>query len=210
MGRHTRLVAVLIILIALALIPGGTSLAGRRDDDRRGAAAKLEEKSEAWRQAKSEDSDDDDKGPWVNGVSPKVRKRVAGGDRARVLVSLRLPGRGHVPESRLTHAAASLQRSDIALIGGQLMARLRKYNVRIVHRYSYVPLIALEIDAAALAELEGAALWVDRVFDDAIKQPILAESVPLLGADRARGRGFAGSGPVVAVLDPGGGAPHPS
>ena len=47
-------------------------------------------------------------------VSPKVRKDVASGDRTRVLVQLRLPGRGHVPEGRLTHAAASLQRSDIA------------------------------------------------------------------------------------------------
>ena len=209
MGRHTRLVAVLIILIALALIPGGTSLAGRRDDDRRGAAAKLEEKSEAWRQAKSEDSDDDDKGPWVNGVSPKVRKRVAGGDRARVLVSLRLPGRGHVPEGRLTHAAAALQRSDIKQVGGQLMSRLRKANYRIVHRYDYVPLIALEVDADALAGLEGSSLWVDRVFDDAIKRPILAESVPLIGADRAWGRGFDGSGTVVAVLDTGVDSTHP-
>ena len=204
---HTRLVAV-VILIALALMPWGAPAAGRRDDDRRGAPVKKQEKPQTWRQAKPEDSDDD-KGPWINGVSPKVRKHVGSGDRARVLVSLRLPGRGHVPESRLTHAAASLQRSDIALIGGQLMARLRKYNVRIVHRYTYVPLIALEIDAAALTELEGAALWVDRVFDDAIKQPILAESVPLIGADRAWGRGFDGSGTVVAVLDTGVDASHP-
>src|SRR3989440_5267388 len=204
---HTRLVAV-VILIALALMPWGAPAAGRRDDDRRGAPVKKQEKPQTWRQAKPEDSDDD-KRPWINGVSPKVRKHVGSGDRARVLVSLRLPGRGHAPESRLTHAAASLQRSDIALIGGQLMARLRKYNVRIVHRYTYVPLIALEIDAAALAELEGAALWVDRVFDDAIKQPILAESVPLIGADRAWGRGFDGSGTVVAVLDTGVDASHP-
>jgi len=207
MGRHTRLVAVLI-LIALALIPWGASLAGRRDDDRRGAAAKLQEKSEAWRQAKSEDSDDD-KGPWINGVSPKVRKRVASGDRARVLVSLRLPGRGHVPEGRLTHAAASLQRSDIKQIGGQLMSRLRKANYRLVHRYEFVPLIALEVDAAALTDLEGSSLWVDRVFDDGIKTPLLPQSVPLIGGDVAWGRGFDGSGVVVAVLDTGVDSTHP-
>ena len=45
-------------------------------------------------------------------VSPKVRKDVASGERARVLVQLRLPGRGHLPEGRLTHAAASLQRDE--------------------------------------------------------------------------------------------------
>ena len=87
------------LMIALALMPWGAPAAGRRDDDRRGAPVKKQEKPQTWRQAKPEDSDDD-KGPWINGVSPKVRKHVGSGDRARVLVSLRLPGRGHVPESR--------------------------------------------------------------------------------------------------------------
>src|SRR3989442_15867696 len=114
MGRHTRLVAVLI-LIALALMPWGSPLAGRRDDDRRGAQrqehgqrgqqGQWEEKSDAWRQAKSEDSDDDEKGPWTNGVSPKGRKRVAGGERARVLVSPRLPGPGPAPARPLAPPA---------------------------------------------------------------------------------------------------------
>ena len=40
-------------------------------------------------------------------VSPKVRKDIAS-DRARVLVQLRLPGRGHVPEGRLTNARLPL------------------------------------------------------------------------------------------------------
>src|SRR3989442_14378201 len=98
MGRHTRLVAVLI-LIALALMPWGSPLAGRRDDDRRGAQrqehgqrgqqGQWEEKSDAWRQAKSEDSDDDEKGPGANGGSPKVRKRGAGGGGGPVLVCRR-------------------------------------------------------------------------------------------------------------------------
>ena len=142
-------------------------------------------------------------------VSPKARKKIASEGRARVLVQMRLPGRGHVPEGLLTHGTASLQRSDIAMIGGQIMSRMRKYNYRVVHRYSYVPLIALEIDAAGLAELEGTPIWVDAVFEDGVKRPMLPESVPLIGADLAWGRGFDGSGMVVAVLDTGVESTHP-
>src|SRR5258708_11003465 len=135
-------------------------------------------------------------------VSPKVRKDIAS-DRVRVLVQLRLPGRGHVPEGRLTNAAASLQRSDIAKLRGYVLGRLNKYNYRVVHQYDYVPFVALEIDASALAELEGAPISVDRVFEDSIKTPLLPQSVPLIGGDVAWGRGFDGSGVVVAGLDTG-------
>ena len=142
-------------------------------------------------------------------VSHKVRKHVASEGRARILVQLRLPGHGHIPEGRLTHAAKSLQRKDIKQVGGHLMSRLKKYNYRVVHRYNYVPLIALEVDAGALSEIEGAPLWVDRVFEDAIKQPILTDSVPIIGADAAWGRGFDGSATTVAVLDTGVDSTHP-
>src|SRR5258708_17862549 len=141
-------------------------------------------------------------------VSPKVRKDIAS-DRVRVLVQLRLPGRGHVPEGRLTNADASLQRSDIAKLRGYVLGRLNKYNYRVVHQYDYVRFVALEIDASALAELEGAPISVDRVFEDAIKTPLLPESVPLIGGDVAWGRGFDGSGVVVAVLDTGVDSTHP-
>jgi len=142
-------------------------------------------------------------------VSPKVRKKMSDEGRARVIVQLRLPGGGHVPEGRLSHAAASIQRSDIAKTRGHVLARLKKYNYRVVHHYDFVPLLALELDAAGLAELEGSQLWVDRVFDDALKKPLLPESVPLIGADMVWGRGFDGTGTVVAVLDTGVDSTHP-
>src|SRR5262247_557622 len=142
-------------------------------------------------------------------VSPKVRKKLADEGRARVIIQLRLPGSGHIPEGRLTHAAASIQRSDIAKTRGYVLARLKKYNYRIVRQYTYVPLIALELDASALAELEGSPMWVDRVFEDSLKKPLLPQSVPLIGADVAWGRGFDGSGTMVAILDTGVDNTHP-
>src|SRR5262245_27874908 len=142
-------------------------------------------------------------------VSPKVRKKIADEGRARVIIQLRLPGTGYIPEGRLTHAAASIQRSDIAKTRGSVLARLKKYNYRIVRQYTYVPLLALEIDASALADLEGSPIWVDRVFEDTRKTPLLPESVPLIGADVAWGRGFDGTGTVVAILDTGVDNTHP-
>jgi subtilisin len=142
-------------------------------------------------------------------VSPKVRKKLADEGRARILVQIRLPGGGHVPEGRLTHAAASIQRSDIAKTRGYVLAKLKKYNYRIVHQYTYVPLLALEVDASALAEIEGSPMWVDRVFEDSVKKPLLPESVPLIGGDVAWGRGFDGSGAMVAILDTGVDNTHP-
>jgi len=142
-------------------------------------------------------------------VSQKVRKKLADEGRARIIVQIRLPGGGHVPEGRLTHAAASIQRSDIAKTRGYVLAKLKKYNYRIVHQYNYVPLLALEIDASALAEIEGSPMWVDRVFEDSVKKPLLPESVPLIGGDVAWGRGFDGSGAMVAILDTGVDNTHP-
>ena len=141
-------------------------------------------------------------------VSPKVRKKIADEGRARILVQFRLP-RGHVPESQLSRAAAAAQRSDIVKTRGNVLAKLKKFNYRIVHQYTYVPLLALEVDASALADLEGAPMWVDRVFEDSLKKPLLPQSVPLIGADVAWGRGFDGSGTVVAILDTGVDHTHP-
>src|SRR5262249_49746623 len=142
-------------------------------------------------------------------VSPKVRKKMTDEGRARVIVQLRLPGSGHVPEGRLSRAAASIQRSDIAKTRGFVLARLKKYNYRVIHHYDSVPMLALGLDASGLAELEGAPLWVDRVFEDTMKTPLLPESVPLIGADIAWGRGFDGTGTVVAILDTGVDNTHP-
>src|SRR5260370_8528142 len=86
-------------------------------------------------------------------VSPKVRKDIAS-DRVRVLVQLRLPGRGHVPEGRLTNAAASLQPSDIAKLRAYLLGRLNKYNYRVVHQYDYLPFLALALSATPPPELD--------------------------------------------------------
>jgi len=76
-------------------------------------------------------------------VAPEVRARMLSEGRARVIVQLRLPGGPHVPEGRLSSASLSVQRSDVAGIRAQILARLAKRNYRLLHQYSSVPFVAL-------------------------------------------------------------------
>src|SRR3954463_11990813 len=142
-------------------------------------------------------------------VPPGLAARAQRDGRVRVLVQLRLPGGTHVPEGRLaSRAAVTGQRRDIRDAGARVAAALAAADRRIVHRYEPIPLIALEVGAAALSALEASA-DVDAVFEDAIVRPSLAESVPLIPADQAWAAGYDGTGTTVAVLDTGVDANHP-
>jgi hypothetical protein len=71
-------------------------------------------------------------------VAPEVRARILSEGRARVIVQMRLPGGPHVPEGRLSPAALSMQRSGVAGVRAQILARLAKRNYRLLHQYSSV------------------------------------------------------------------------
>jgi subtilisin family serine protease len=143
-------------------------------------------------------------------VADAVREAVQRDGQARVLVRFGLAGTPHVPEGRLASpAAAAAQRQAIAQGRAQLLGRIAGSAHREVRAFQTVPLVALEVGPAALAMLEAATPLVERVLEDRLHQPVLAESVPLIGADLARARGFDGTGFVVAVLDSGVEAGHP-
>ena len=129
---------------------------------------------------------------------------------ARVIVELRLPSGLHVPEGRLANTALrAAQRRGIATARAQLLARLQASSHRVLHRYDSVPFLALEVGPDALRELEASGLQVARVFQDQLRRPTLAESVPLVEADQVWGVGYDGTGTVVAVLDTGVDSSHP-
>jgi hypothetical protein len=75
---------------------------------------------------------------------------------ARVLVELR------VPES---------DPAGITRVQDQMLARLAGTKVRVARRYETVPLLALEIDAAALDRLKHMGALVVRVRVDALSDP---------------------------------------
>src|SRR5439155_20728178 len=77
-------------------------------------------------------------------IAPEVRQLV-GGSSARVIVELRLDqsgGRNQRPQA-------------IARAQDALPLRLPPSHISVARRYTSVPLLALEIDATALAAIEG-------------------------------------------------------
>lgn len=89
-------------------------------------------------------------------VDPKVRELLRAGS-ARVLVELRVSAQTS-PSGPQPEAIAAAQRS--------LMARLASTRASVVRQYTSIPYLALEIDAAALAELERMGDLVVRVVAD--------------------------------------------
>lgn len=101
-------------------------------------------------------------GAPVNGqpmIDPEVRAVTQRGT-ARVLVELR------VPETDPARRPGVIGRAQ-----DELLHRLGGTRIRVVRRYATVPLLALEIDAAALARLEAMSDLVTHVRIDATLRP---------------------------------------
>src|SRR2546423_83130 len=111
MNPYTR-PFVVVALLVFALIPSAGPLraaAGNNDSNKQsnnqGDNKENDNKENDNKENDNKENDNKQNDSSRVTVSPKVRKDVGSGDRARVLVQIRLPGRGHVPEGRLTHAA---------------------------------------------------------------------------------------------------------
>ena len=98
-------------------------------------------------------------------IDPEVRTATAQG-RARVLVELRLPdGAPPRPAARRRRSAPSPPAQQAVL------ARLATTPHRLVHRYTTVPLLSLEIGPDALRALEAMGDLVARVRADRLRAP---------------------------------------
>jgi hypothetical protein len=85
-----------------------------------------------------------------------VVRGVKAADVTRVIVELRVPGTGD------ERAIADAQRDVLARLGGT--------RVTVVRQYKTVPMIALEVDSAALAKLTQMGDLVTRVIPDSVSR----------------------------------------
>ena len=77
-----------------------------------------------------------------------------------------------------------------------------------VRRFENLPVIAMRVDAAALDMAKGYDAGV-RIWRDWPVEPLLADSAPMVGAERLHEAGYTGKGAFVAVIDTGTDVDHP-
>ncbi|TDD58174.1 hypothetical protein E1263_20300 [Kribbella antibiotica] len=90
----------------------------------------------------------------------------------------------------------------------QVLDNIDQGNAEQNRTYRSFPLLALDADKAALAEL-AADPNVVSIQPDKVGSPSLAESIPFIHADRVQQLGFTGAGQTVAILDTGIDRDHP-
>ena len=98
----------------------------------------------------------------------------------------------------------------VAVTGDEFVEKLEGASARlsVTRRYENFPVLAIEMDPAALRAAKAYGGRVE-IWDDPVLEPLLAESVGLVGAPEAWSRGYAGRGLAVAVIDDGADTGHP-
>jgi subtilisin len=142
----------------------------------------------------------------LGAVPPEIAQKVQAEGTVRVIVRLDVQ---ISPEGRLdTLQAVEIQRAAISFAQSFLLAELAGTRHRVIRRFRTIPFLAMEIERDALAVLETSP-FVLGVGEDFLAAPSLAQSAPLVEADRAWAAGFDGTGWTVAILDTGVDNGHP-
>lgn len=98
----------------------------------------------------------------------------------------------------------------IAITGDEFVKKLEgaSSRVSVTRRYQNFPVLAMEMDSDALQAAKAHASGVE-IWDDPVLEPLLDDSVELVGAPIAWQRGYSGAGLAVAVIDDGADTRHP-
>lgn len=99
-------------------------------------------------------------------------------------------------------------RNRVAYARDSLANNLRQYARGYVKTYSDVPFIAFDIDESGLQMLKSSP-DIENIEEDVLVDPVLTESVPLVGAPSAWNLGYTGAGQSVAIADTGVDKYHP-
>lgn len=126
-------------------------------------------------------------------------------DQGTVRVIVRLKEGQSVKSSNKSMGIQAYQAS-VASTQSQVMSTLAQPTS--VRTFKTIPYIAMEVDAIDLSALRQSP-EVEAVFEDRMQFLDLAQSVPIIGADRAAAAGYSGAGQTVVVLDTGVDSTHP-
>jgi subtilisin len=141
-------------------------------------------------------------------VSQDVKKSIAAGGRARVVVKLREAE--PLAAGRQMDADREQQRRlDISTRQQRIRALLRGANHDVRREFRSLPYVVLEVDAQALTRLQKATGDVAQIVEDRLFEPSLANSIPQIEADIAHAHGYNGAGSVIAIIDTGIDNSHP-
>src|SRR5262249_1081320 len=131
----------------------------------------------------------------------RIAKLIAKAETAgavRVIVGLRVAFR---PEGALTSPqAVQDQRNAISQAQDSLLANLIPYGPKGIKPLRSLPYLGMEAGPATLAYLRTSDA-VSSVEEDVPVPPLLAESVPLIGAPNVWATGFTGAGQSIGILD---------
>ncbi|MCF6355401.1 MAG: S8 family serine peptidase [Candidatus Polarisedimenticolaceae bacterium] len=98
----------------------------------------------------------------------------------------------------------------MSITGDEFVKKLNKASnqVKVTRRYKKIPVIAMQMDAAALSAAKAQSSSV-QIWDDIELHPQLVESTRLISADAAWRAGYTGKGLAVVVIDSGTDTAHP-
>lgn len=138
--------------------------------------------------------------PGTDETFPRLISEAESQGPVRVIVGLNT---AFQPEGFLANAQlVGSQRVGIAQAQNSLLGQLVSFNVGSITRFTFIPFIAMEVDAAGLTFLQNSS-EVSSIEEDLPRPMALAESVPLIGGDAAWANRYGGAGQTVAILDSG-------
>ncbi|MEM7319469.1 MAG: S8 family serine peptidase, partial [Pseudomonadota bacterium] len=130
-------------------------------------------------------------------IAQSVLDRAQEQDTVRVIVRLNTP---FDAQSMALEGEGGPQRQAIAAAQSSFAASLQ--GVELVDPLEGLPLTVLEVTAEQLDQLRGNDAVLS-VVEDELAEPTMAQTVPLIEADKAHDRNVKGQGQIVAVLDTG-------
>ena len=129
--------------------------------------------------------------------SPGLFEKAESEDTVRVIVRLAAE---FDPEALVLEGMEGPQTSAISQAQESFAAGLE--GITVVNAIEGLPLTVLEVNADQLEQLRGNGAVIS-VVEDTLAAPTMAQTVPLIEADKAHNAGYRGQGQVVAILDTG-------